>query len=163
MPTCVVLLRAVNVGGTGKRPMADFRKLLAGPGSGNVETYIQSGNAAFDAPGSAATCSKAIAAALMTILPAPPWCWSAPMPSWAASSRGIPFSLRPTATARASMPSFSAPSPPRAQPPGSIASSRKYPARRNRYCLAGNTLYLPLPDGAADSRFTPRPLSAHSK
>ena len=28
MPTCIVLLRAVNVGGTGKLPMADFRALL---------------------------------------------------------------------------------------------------------------------------------------
>jgi uncharacterized protein (DUF1697 family) len=30
----------------------------------------------------------------------------------------------------------------------------KYPARRDRYHLAGGTLYLHLPDGAADSKFT---------
>jgi uncharacterized protein (DUF1697 family) len=30
----------------------------------------------------------------------------------------------------------------------------KYPARRDRYHLAGDTLYLHLPDGAADSKFT---------
>ncbi len=47
MPTYVALLRAVNVGGTGKLPMADLRKLIAGLGYKNVETYIQSGNVIF--------------------------------------------------------------------------------------------------------------------
>jgi len=30
----------------------------------------------------------------------------------------------------------------------------KYPARRDRYHLAGDTLYLHLPDGAGESKFT---------
>jgi uncharacterized protein (DUF1697 family) len=44
----VALLRAVNVGGT-KLPMADLRTLLEGLGLTNVRTYLQSGNAVFDA------------------------------------------------------------------------------------------------------------------
>lgn len=44
----VALLRAVNVGGT-KLPMADLRALLEGLGLTNVRTYLQSGNAVFDA------------------------------------------------------------------------------------------------------------------
>ena len=64
MPTYIVLLRAVNVGGYGKLAMADFRKLLEELGFKNVETYIQSGNAVFDAKGSAATVAKLISAAL---------------------------------------------------------------------------------------------------
>ena len=40
----VVLLRAVNVGGTGKVPMAALREALAGAGLKDVRTYIQSGN-----------------------------------------------------------------------------------------------------------------------
>ena len=64
MPTYIVLLRAVNVGGYGKLAMADFRKLLEKLGFKNVETYIQSGNAVFDAKGSAATVAKLISAAL---------------------------------------------------------------------------------------------------
>jgi uncharacterized protein (DUF1697 family) len=44
----VALLRAVNVGGT-KVPMADLRALLEGLGLTNVRTYLQSGNAVFDA------------------------------------------------------------------------------------------------------------------
>jgi uncharacterized protein (DUF1697 family) len=44
----VALLRAVNVGGT-KLPMADLRAVLEGLGLRNVRTYLQSGNAVFEA------------------------------------------------------------------------------------------------------------------
>ena len=46
--SCIALLRAVNVGGV-KLPMADLRALLEGLGLTNVRTYLQSGNAVFDA------------------------------------------------------------------------------------------------------------------
>lgn len=44
MKTWIVLLRAVNVGGTGKLPMAELRALCEGAGFGEVRTYIASGN-----------------------------------------------------------------------------------------------------------------------
>mgnify|MGYP001072336537 CR=1 FL=1 len=44
----VALLRAVNVGGV-KLQMAELRVLLEGLGLRNVRTYLQSGNAVFDA------------------------------------------------------------------------------------------------------------------
>jgi uncharacterized protein (DUF1697 family) len=47
MPTHVALLRGINVGGGGKVPMADLRKLVASLGYGEVSTYIQSGNIIF--------------------------------------------------------------------------------------------------------------------
>jgi len=40
----IVLLRAVNVGGTGKLPMALLRAALTDAGLKDVRTYIQSGN-----------------------------------------------------------------------------------------------------------------------
>ncbi|HEY3448660.1 MAG TPA: DUF1697 domain-containing protein [Myxococcales bacterium] len=40
----VALLRAVNVGGTGKLPMAELRALCEDAGFTGVSTYIQSGN-----------------------------------------------------------------------------------------------------------------------
>ncbi|MDO9486292.1 MAG: DUF1697 domain-containing protein [Actinomycetota bacterium] len=40
----VVLLRAVNVGGNNKLPMAQLREALTAAGLLNVRTYIQSGN-----------------------------------------------------------------------------------------------------------------------
>jgi uncharacterized protein (DUF1697 family) len=48
MASYVALLRAVNVGGTGKLPMADLKQLCVAAGFGNVRTYLASGNAVFD-------------------------------------------------------------------------------------------------------------------
>lgn len=48
MTTYIALLRAVNVGGTGKLPMADLKKLCVEQGFTRVETYIASGNVIFD-------------------------------------------------------------------------------------------------------------------
>lgn len=47
MTTYVALLRAVNVGGTGKLPMATLVKMCEGLGFEQVRTYIASGNAVF--------------------------------------------------------------------------------------------------------------------
>lgn len=48
MNTLIALLRAVNVGGTGKLPMDALRSLCEQAGFTNVRTYIQSGNVVFD-------------------------------------------------------------------------------------------------------------------
>lgn len=45
------LLRAVNVGGTAKLPMAELRALAAELGAGDVSTYIASGNLLCTPPG----------------------------------------------------------------------------------------------------------------
>ena len=47
MTAYVALLRAVNVGGTGKLPMATLVKMCEAAGFGEVRTYIASGNAVF--------------------------------------------------------------------------------------------------------------------
>jgi uncharacterized protein (DUF1697 family) len=47
MTTYVALLRAVNVGGTGKLPMADLKAMCIDAGFTQVETYIASGNVVF--------------------------------------------------------------------------------------------------------------------
>ncbi|AZQ65658.1 DUF1697 domain-containing protein [Silicimonas algicola] len=45
--TTVALLRAVNVGGAGRLPMAVLREALEAAGAEEPRTYIQSGNAVF--------------------------------------------------------------------------------------------------------------------
>lgn len=50
MPTHIALLRAVNVGGTGKLPMAELRKLATALGFANPRTLLASGNLVFEAP-----------------------------------------------------------------------------------------------------------------
>src|SRR5215218_8748885 len=47
MTSYVALLRAVNVGGTGKLPMADLKALCEAAGFQAVRTYIASGNVLF--------------------------------------------------------------------------------------------------------------------
>ena len=47
MTRWVALLRAVNVGGTGKLPMAELKVLCEGLGFTGVRTYIASGNVVF--------------------------------------------------------------------------------------------------------------------
>ena len=48
MTTYIALLRAVNVGGTGKLPMQDLKSLCEQQGFSKVRTYIASGNVIFD-------------------------------------------------------------------------------------------------------------------
>lgn len=47
MTVWIALLRAVNVSGVNRLPMAEFRGLLEGLGYEGARTYIQSGNAVF--------------------------------------------------------------------------------------------------------------------
>jgi uncharacterized protein (DUF1697 family) len=48
MTTYAALLRAVNVGGTGKLSMSELRAMCASIGFSNVRTYIASGNVVFE-------------------------------------------------------------------------------------------------------------------
>ena len=48
MTTYIALLRAINVGGTGKLPMKDLAELCTNLGFDLVRTYIQSGNVVFE-------------------------------------------------------------------------------------------------------------------
>ena len=48
MTAYVALLRAVNVGGTGKLPMSDLKAMCEEAGFTKVRTYIASGNVVFD-------------------------------------------------------------------------------------------------------------------
>ena len=48
MACFVALLRAVNVGGTGKLPMTDLKAMCEAAGSRSVRTYIASGNVVFE-------------------------------------------------------------------------------------------------------------------
>lgn len=47
MASFVALLRAVNVGGTGKLPMSELKAICEGLGYTSVRTYIASGNVIF--------------------------------------------------------------------------------------------------------------------
>jgi uncharacterized protein (DUF1697 family) len=64
MAAYAALLRAINVGGTGKLPMADLRQLCEACGFSGVATYIQSGNVVFQSRRAEASAQRELARAL---------------------------------------------------------------------------------------------------
>lgn len=66
MPTYIALLRAVNVGGTGKLPMAELKAMCVAEGFTEVETYIASGNVVFVAKQSASKVKASLEKRLQT-------------------------------------------------------------------------------------------------
>ncbi|HUB28738.1 MAG TPA: DUF1697 domain-containing protein [Terracidiphilus sp.] len=154
MPTYVILLRAVNVGGTGNLPMADFRKLLTAAKCTNVKTYIQSGNAVVDARCSAASLVKTVGAALARHM-------GSPVPVLVRTREELeriiaanPFAAEAADDGARVHAVFLSAAPPAAKAKGLEPIVTNNPKRRDRYHLAGDTLYLHLPDGAAESKFT---------
>jgi uncharacterized protein (DUF1697 family) len=64
MTMYIALLRAVNVGGTGKLLMSDLKDLCAAAGFRRIETYIASGNVVFSSDLTAAKVQAQLAACL---------------------------------------------------------------------------------------------------
>ena len=60
MPAFVALLRAVNVGGTGKLPMSELKAMCEAEGYTQVQTYIASGNVVFATKSSATKIKAAL-------------------------------------------------------------------------------------------------------
>jgi len=65
MKRWAALLRAVNVGGTGKLPMAELKALCEGLGLEQMQTYIASGNVVFTSDRGEAELRDAIGQALL--------------------------------------------------------------------------------------------------
>ncbi|HEY2857296.1 MAG TPA: DUF1697 domain-containing protein [Terracidiphilus sp.] len=158
MATFIALLRAVNVGGTGKLSMAELRKLLEGLGYTRVETYIQSGNVVFDAKGTAAKVARDVSAALKQHTGAPVDVILRTPEELEAVIAGNPFAAEAAADgARVHVGFLDKPAPATAQAALQQIVD-KYPQRRDRFHLNGDTLYLHVPDGAADTKFAGKPL-----
>ena len=68
MTRYAAFLRAVNVGGTGKLPMAELRLMCEGLGFAKVQTYIASGNVVFESSLSAAKAKAALETAIAKYL-----------------------------------------------------------------------------------------------
>lgn len=64
MTTFIALLRAVNVGGTGKLPMTELKAMCESAGFSNVRTYIASGNVVFDSELTEKAVAKKLGASL---------------------------------------------------------------------------------------------------
>ncbi len=71
MTAWVALLRAVNVGGTGKLPMAVLKAICEDAGFARVATYIASGNVVFTSPMAESRVKAVLANALHAYLGKP--------------------------------------------------------------------------------------------
>ena len=157
MPTYIALLRAVNLAGHGRLAMSDFRKLLEALGFKNVETYIQSGNAVFDAPGSAGKVGAAIAAGLEKLMGAPVGVVIRTHDDLSRIIKENPFAAEAADGSRVHVGFLAGPALAEAEAAlnGIVA---RYPARRDRFHLAGDNIYFHLPDGAAETKFSGKTL-----
>ncbi len=157
MATYVILLRAVNVAGYGKLPMADLRKTLVGLGFERVETYIQSGNAVVDSKGPADKVAKDVSKALEKLMGAPVGVVVRTREQLERLIGENPFAAEAADGTRVHVAFL-------AGPAGADARAAldkivaQYPKRRDRYHLAGEHLYLHLPEGAAETKFTGKTL-----
>jgi uncharacterized protein (DUF1697 family) len=62
VPVFIALLRAVNVGGTGKLPMGELKRLCEKAGFRKARTYIASGNVVAEGDGSGTQAKAALEA-----------------------------------------------------------------------------------------------------
>lgn len=159
MKRYVILLCAVNVGGTGKLAMAELRRLLESLGYARVETYIQSGNAVVSATGSAGEVARAVAQALETLMGAPVGVVVRTQAEMQQVIEGNPFAAEAEADGARVHAVFLG-GRPAAEAAGRLGEIvAKFPERRDRFHLDGHTLYLHLPDGAAETKFTTKALT----
>ena len=96
MTVFVALLRAVNVGGTGKLPMTELVTMCEKLGFTKVQTYIASGNVLFESRKSEASVKAALEAALQKYAGKPVGVMVRTPAELAQVAKGNPFPKEPT-------------------------------------------------------------------
>lgn len=95
MNSFIALLRAVNVGGTGKLPMAELKTICEKAGFKSVRTYIASGNVVFQSTKSEAQVKAALESALAAYAGKPVGVLVRSAAEMAAVLAGSPFKDKP--------------------------------------------------------------------
>jgi uncharacterized protein (DUF1697 family) len=151
MAIFIALLRAVNVGGTGRLPMRDLKAACEEAGLSRVSTYIASGNVVFDTDQSAAAVKNLITELLRnrfglaknhTLIRTPQ--------NLAKVIAGNPFAAAAAKRPNLLMVSFLD----RLPPPGAVEALAAYDGPE-RLQLDGNHLYVDYAEGVAKSKLTP--------
>lgn len=143
MSTHIALLRAVNVGGTGKLPMAELRTLCEKSGFTDVRTYIASGNLLFSSPLGEKQAKAKLEALLAKKLGKPCAVMMRTKAELEAVVKGNPF---PDAAANQLLIIFLD-----EKPPKSALDAVVIPARE-RLELKGRELFIHFPDGMGTSK-----------
>ena len=139
----IALLRAVNVGGTGKLPMAELRAIAAAVGFFNVKTFIASGNLIFESRLSPAKVKAILEQRLEVRAGKPVGVFVRPLPALAEILKCNPFpDLAPNRT----VVFFLDKAP-------SVDTLDKISGRKNEQILLANReIYVHYPDGTGSSK-----------
>ncbi len=150
-PVLVALLRAINVGGNRKVPMAELRRLAEELGWERVATYIQSGNLVFTASATAYDAEDALERALQRHdgVAVPVIVRSAE--TWSGYASGSAFSDAETERPNLLHLGLSK-RPPK---PGAVDGLAKYCTSGERVALRGDALWVDFASGVARSKLTP--------
>jgi uncharacterized protein (DUF1697 family) len=151
MARLIALLRAVNVGGR-KLPMAELRDLCGEDlGWGAIETYVQSGNIAFTAPGKAAEIESALEQAVAVRFGFHSEAMVRTAAQWRTMADSNPFadeSKREPGRVLVGVPK-------RALAPAAAAGIAARAAAGERVEAAGGALWFHYPEGVGRSKLTP--------
>ncbi|HMA52461.1 MAG TPA: DUF1697 domain-containing protein [Magnetospirillaceae bacterium] len=153
MSVFIAVLRAINVGGTGKLPMKDLKAACEAAGLLKVETYIASGNLVFEHDGTADQAQSIVAKILReqfgltknhTIIRTPE--------QLAAALAANPFADAALERPSSLMLTFLEATPPDPAASAEILAKWTGPERTH---LAGDHLYVDFVAGAGTSKLTP--------
>ena len=143
MPSYIAFLRAVNVGGTGKLPMAELRAMCESIGLTGVRTYIASGNVVFQSRLAEATIKSKLERCLEDYAGKPVGVLVRTGAELAAVLEGNPFK---TAAPNRTVAIF-LDNPP---PPDALAAATGL--RTEEMALGTREIYVHYGDGMADSK-----------
>ncbi len=150
MAVWVALLRAVNVSGANKLPMAEFRDALGTAGLPDAKTYVQSGNAVFRSDLTAGALSDLIADLILRGFGFRPPVLVIDQAALQAALAGNPFVQ--AADPRHVHAFFMA----RALPDAGFAFLKALAVDGEAYAVRGKVLWLHLPAGLARSKLAHR-------
>ena len=143
MPAYIALLRAVNVGGTGKLPMTELKAMCEKSGFTKVKTYIASGNVVFQSSKSESQVKKLLETALEAYAGKPVGVHVRTPAEMAAVLAANPFPQAPT---NRTVAIFIDTKPP------ADALDHATGVREEKMALGAREIYVYYGDGMADSK-----------
>jgi len=152
----VALLRAVNVGGTGKLPMAELRDVLTKAGFGDVKTLIASGNVVLEGAGTGASIERKIEAVLQKGFSLQTDVFVRSDEEWRALIMQNPF-VAQAKSDPSRLVVVTLKTPPNA---AAIAQTKAGNKGKETFAVRGRDVYVVYPDGVGGSKLNLTPLGS---
>lgn len=147
MRKVAALLRAVNVGGTGKLPMAELKRLLAELGHAEPQTLLASGNAVFGTAAPAVEVERTLQAALKDRLGVASDVFVRDHAELVAVMAGNPFVDFAREQPSRMMVAFLA-----GDPPADLSAMEKWATQGEEIARGPRCLYITYPQGSGQSK-----------